>query len=138
MQDRQEQLAQIYHDLRVYLCLLYTSMSDCRWPAAVYFMKNVPREYMGVRIYRGVEADIIDYEGKISVEERYYPLLDFMIASLHDVVMQAGSKAQNTQAMIGALNHPQVDILGHPGTPFFEVDIEAVVRDCLLYTSRCV
>ena len=105
------------------------AMSDCRWPAAVRFMKNVPREYMGVRIYRGVEADIVDYEGALSVGEQYYPLLDFMIASLHDVVMKAGTKAQNTQAMIGALNHPQVDILGHPGTPFFEVDIEAVVKE---------
>ena len=36
------------------------AMSDCRWPAAVRFMKNVPRVYMGVRSYRGVEADIID------------------------------------------------------------------------------
>ncbi len=105
------------------------AMSDCRWPAAVRFLRNVPREFMGVRIYHGVEADIIDYDGTLSVTEEYYSLLDFMIASLHEVVKPAGTKMQNTQAMIGALNHPHVDILGHPGTPAFEVDIEAVVKE---------
>ena len=105
------------------------ALTDCRWPAAVRYFSNVPAEFMGIRIYRGVEADIIDYNGNLSVEEKYYKNLEFMIASLHDVVMEAGTKQQNTSAMIGALNHPYIDILGHPGNPFFEVDIEAVVKE---------
>lgn len=105
------------------------ALSDCRWPAAVNFLKQVPREYMGIHIYRGVEADVIDFEGNLSVTSDFFPKVDFMIASLHDIVIRPGTKEQNTQALIGALRNPQVDILGHPGNPNFPVDIEAVVKE---------
>ena len=36
---------------------------------------------------------------------------------------------ENTQAMIGALQNPYVDIIGHPGNPQFEIDREAVVQE---------
>lgn len=96
------------------------ALSDCRWPGrAVAFLKKVPREYRGVRIYRGVEADVIDFSGRLSVEEPYLSMVDFLIASLHDVVIKTGTVEENTVALCGALQNPHVDILGHPGNPAF-------------------
>ena len=105
------------------------ALSDCRWPAAVRFLKNVPREYRGVRIYRGVEADVIDFSGRLSVEEPYLSMVDFLIASMHDVVIKTGTVEENTAALCGALQNPHVDILGHPGNPAFPVDIDTVVQE---------
>lgn len=88
-----------------------------------------PAEWRGVRIIRGAEVNIIDFNGGIDMKEKYLSIADFVIASLHDVVIDPGSKLDNTTAMLGALANPHVDIIGHPGNPYYEVDLEAVVKE---------
>lgn len=104
-------------------------MADVRFPAAIVYQRHLPKEYRSVRIFRGIEANIHNYAGEVDMSERYFPITDFAIASLHDVVLKPGTREQNTSAMIGALGHPYIDILGHPGNPVFEIDQEAVVRE---------
>lgn len=89
----------------------------------------MPREYDGIRIYRGTEADIDGYDGSIDIYGKYLKVPEFVIASLHEIVLEPGTKAQNTSAVLGALNNPYVDIIGHPGNPEFETDLEAVVNE---------
>ena len=104
-------------------------MPGIMYPQAVRFLQQMPESYDGVRIFKGVESNIINFAGEIDVEERYLVTLDFVIASLHEILMPIGNQTQNTDAMIGALNNPYVDILGHPGNPVFDVDREAVVKE---------
>lgn len=91
-------------------------------------LRTVPKEISGVRIYRGVEADIIDYTGKIDISERYLKKTEFVIASLHDVVIQPGTKEEHLAGYIGALENPYVDVIGHSGTPAYDMDREEFVK----------
>jgi len=90
---------------------------------------TIPEVVEGVRIYRGIEANIVDLKGNIDISERYMKKLDFAIASLHDVVLNPGTAAQNTEAMLKALANPYIDAIGHPGNPYYEVDYPAVVGE---------
>lgn len=98
-------------------------------PPAFYFgiYKILPREICGVRIFRGIEANIIGWNGEMDIPEKYKSNLDFVVASLHDACMKKGTREENTNALCGALENPYTDAAGHPGNPYFEVDIEKVV-----------
>lgn len=95
---------------------------------ALFIPNTFPREYKGIRIVRGVEADIEDYEGHIDIQEKYLNVLDFVIASFHQVVLKPGSREQDTQAFLGAIANPHVDVIGHPGNPAYPIDTEEVVK----------
>ena len=92
-------------------------------------LNTIPDESKGVRIIKGAEVNIIDYEGKIDMDEPYLSVADFVVASLHDCAISSGSKLENTSALIQALHNPNVDIIGHPGNPAYEIDAEAVVKE---------
>lgn len=89
----------------------------------------IPEKIENVRIYRGAEANILDFNGIIDISEINQSKLDFLIASLHDDVIQPGSISQNTEAMIRALNNPRVDSIGHPDNPYFEIDYDGLVKE---------
>lgn len=90
----------------------------------------IPREIEGVMVLRGAEANIINYDGEIDIESRIAERLDYMIASLHDVVIRPGTQAENTQAVLRVIQNPKVRILGHLGNPRFDLDYEKIVEAC--------
>ncbi len=88
----------------------------------------LPAKLDEVRIYKGIEADIIGYDGSIDISDKYLPYCEFVIASIHQPVLPGGTTGQNTDAFINALKNPHIDILGHPDDPKAPCDFEAVVR----------
>lgn len=88
----------------------------------------IPDELFGVRILKGVELNIIDFEGTIDLDERTLSRLDISIASLHTPCIVAGTKEENTRACIRAMENPLVDILGHPGDPRYPMDYEEIFK----------
>jgi len=99
-------------------------------PSLLHFanLKAIPGEICGVRVAKGVEANIIDYSGNLDVPAGYLKRLDFVIASFHDVCIKPATIEQHTNALIKVLENPYVDVIGHPGNPVFQVDIEKVVK----------
>lgn len=99
-------------------------------PHIFYFgnLKAVPTEINGVEVLRGVEANIIDYDGRLDLDEDRLKRLDIVVASLHDVCITPGSKKDNTRAIIGAIKSGLVDIIAHPGNPAFEIDKKEVLK----------
>ncbi|WP_102399066.1 phosphatase [Haloimpatiens massiliensis] len=99
-------------------------------PHIFYFgnLKVIPREMNGVKILKGCEANIIDFEGNIDIPERILKKLDYVIASLHDVCIEPGSIEENTNAIIKVMDNPYVDIIGHPGNPSFPIYEEEIVK----------
>lgn len=87
----------------------------------------IPREIEGITILRGVEANIMDYNGSIDIPERLAAKLDVIIASLHDVVLEPGTMEENTNALLRVMDNPHVDIIGHPGNPAYPIDIDRFV-----------
>lgn len=89
-------------------------------------LRILPREVDGVRLLRGMEANITDYDGTVDggtvMEE-----LDYIIASLHSHCIRAGSVEDNTRAVVGAMKNPHVKIIGHPDDGRYPLQIPAVV-----------
>lgn len=91
-------------------------------------MKVVPAVIDGVRILRGVEANIIDHRGSLDMPESILEKLDWVLAGFHDRTGYVKNSVEdNTRAMIGALYNPYVHAIVHPGNPAYPVDIERVV-----------
>lgn len=90
--------------------------------------KVVPRELNGLRILCGAEANIMDFDGNIDMDEDLLKKMEYVIASLHPVCIEPGTKEQNTQAVIKVMDNPYVKIIGHPDDSRFPLDLEAVVK----------
>ena len=99
-------------------------------PNEIYFanFRAIPRKIHNVDILMGVELNILDFNGAVDLNENYLQHMDIVIASLHPPCIDAGTKLENTSAMISAMQNQYIDIIGHPGDPRYEIDIEEIVE----------
>ncbi len=88
----------------------------------------LPKTLHGVRLLRGIELNIIDYEGAVDMDERILSRLDIAIASLHVPCLKPGSKKENTRTLRKVMENPYVDIIGHPGDPRYAMDYREIFR----------
>lgn len=96
-----------------------------------YFFHNlkvIPRKVGNVKIIRGMEANILNYEGKMDLDEDIERKIDYAIASLHNPCIVPGKKEENTRAIINAMDNPKVKIIGHPDDDRYPIDYKEVVR----------
>lgn len=93
-----------------------------------YNIKVIPNFVEGVEILRGVEANIVDREGTIDLDDEHLEKLDWVLAGFHIVCSPEGSIEENTQALIKAIENPRVDGVVHPGNPDFLIDPLPVVK----------
>lgn len=96
-----------------------------RWHFINYHVMD--RELYGVQMIYGVELNIMDYDGKIDLEDFLLVKQDVCIASFHTITTVPGSKKENTRAMAKAMENPYVDILGHPDDGNIPVDYKELV-----------
>lgn len=89
----------------------------------------LPSHIEGVRVYPGVELNVISFSGELDIRDAYLGNVDYVIAGMHEVVMRSGGLKLDTQAAISALSHTHVDILAHPDNPSYALDYEAVVKE---------
>lgn len=107
-----------------------------------------PREWHGVRLLHGCEADIVDAEGHLfgwdipvvaniteerrhasTLKEKCFAACDYVIASIHrNDFCDAATRAQNTQMYINALEDPKVLILGHIGRSGVDFELDPVIE----------
>jgi len=90
-------------------------------------LKVIPDHIEGVRILKGIEANIIDYIGNIDVETSLLKKLDYVIASLHPPVLEPGTLEENTNTILKVMANPLVTIIGHPDDGRYPLDYEKVV-----------
>ena len=93
----------------------------------------IPREIDGIKILRGVEANIIDFDGTIDIPTNLAKKLDLVIGSFHPICFPAGSKNDNTKTYIEMMKKDLVQIVGHPGNLHVEIDIKEVVKAAKYY-----
>lgn len=96
-----------------------------------YFFGNIrvlPKEIYGVRILKGVEANIINEKGELDLDEYYLQKLDIVLAGFHTHCFPYNDREKCTEAALNALNNPYVDIIVHPGNPEFPIDYEILVK----------
>jgi len=90
-------------------------------------MKVLPGEYKGMRILKGCEANIVDFEGHLDIPDAILGGLDYAIASLHIPCIKPGTAEENTSSLIAAMDNPNVRIIGHPDDSRYPVDYEKLV-----------
>jgi putative hydrolase len=90
--------------------------------------KVLPREIYGVTMLYGTEANIIDYDGNLDMEDITLDKMDIVIGSVHDQVYKVGTVEENTRAFINVIENGKVNIIGHLGNPGVPVDFEKIVK----------
>lgn len=93
-----------------------------------YNLKAIPNEINNVRILKGIEANIIDYNGNIDVPEDLTEKLDYVIASMHPPCIDFGSSEENTNAIVNAMKNKYIKIIGHPDDSRYPLDYEKIVK----------
>ena len=88
----------------------------------------LPRQMFGIEVMFGSEINIIDYEGHLSMEQKFIDCLDLRIAGIHRFCYRWGDIEQNTSAVIGAIKNPDIDIISHPDDSRTPLDYERVVH----------
>ena len=99
----------------------------------IYFgnFKCIRQELMGVKLFMGVEANILDFEGNLDLEETVLRKMDYVIASLHVPCITPGTARENTDALIGAMKNPYVKIIGHPDDDRYPLEYERLIPAAL-------
>jgi DNA polymerase (family 10) len=94
-------------------------------------IRAIDAEGLGVRLLAGVECDI-KADGSLDLADDCLAALDIVVASVHSAFTQ--DREQMTARLLRAIEHPHVDILGHPtGRRIlkrqpYPVDMEAVIE----------
>lgn len=90
-------------------------------------LPNIPRTVHGIKVLYGVEANLLNSDGKLDMPPSVLSKLDVVIVSMHHETFPPQNRKAHTQAYINALKNPYVDIIGHSGSPEYEYDIDAVL-----------
>lgn len=95
-------------------------------------MRFIPPWIGGVRILRGVEANILGTDGTLDMPEPYLERLDFVLAGLHEGTgFEDRGIDGNTEALIRAMANPRVRAIAHSGNPVYPVRFDVLVQAAL-------
>ena len=75
-------------------------------------MGVIPHFLSGVRIIKGVEADLTGYNGELDINDDIYYNVEWINASMHNPCIIPGTAEQHTNAYIKVMDNPKVCVLG--------------------------
>lgn len=97
-------------------------------------LKILPDFLEGVRIFKGIEANIIDTDGSIDIPESaesiYYNILEWVNVSFHVQTFPPSTRSAHTKAYLNVLKNPYVDVICHSESPKFDYDFDEVIKAC--------
>ncbi|MDR3172866.1 MAG: phosphatase [Treponema sp.] len=91
-------------------------------------LHSLPNQVFGVRIFPGVELNILNPQGDLDLEERVLKRLVTVMAGIHPHCYSGVTEEDHTNAYLKAMENPHVKIIVHPDNPRYPFDIERVVR----------
>jgi DNA polymerase (family X) len=95
------------------------------------YIRRLQDSYPGIRIFSGIEADILD-DGSVDAPDEVLSELDVVIASVHSGFRQSREKL--TARICRAMQNPHVQIIGHATGRLlgkrdpYAVDMDEVIR----------
>ncbi|OSB08110.1 MULTISPECIES: phosphatase [Paraclostridium] len=87
----------------------------------------IKEEINGVKVLKGIEANIMDFDGNIDIPSDVVGKLDYVIASFHPPCINPGNIHENTKAVLNVMENKEVKIIGHLDDSRYPVDYEKVV-----------
>ena len=113
-----------------YLCLTEHAPKMIGTTNESYFMnlKYADKVKYGVNLIYGAELNVLNPNGQVDLKRDITSKLAFCIASLHKSVFRPSTEAENTRALIKAMDNPDVFIIGHPDDPDFKIESELLTQ----------
>lgn len=90
-------------------------------------LRILPKQMYGIRMIQGAEANVVDFEGRIDLNQTCLERLEWIVASFHDDVIQPGTSEQHTHAYEEIAKNPYIDVIGHSGTACFPFNYERLI-----------
>ncbi|MFW5981527.1 MAG: PHP domain-containing protein, partial [bacterium] len=91
-------------------------------------MKVLPECMYGVRVLKGIEANIMS-DGNLDIDQERIELLEFIAAGIHyDAAYDNKTAAEHTAATIKAIENPAVKMITHPANLYYHIDLVSVVQ----------
>ncbi|WP_250674104.1 phosphatase [Paraclostridium ghonii] len=87
----------------------------------------IKEEINGVKVLKGIEANIMDFDGNIDIPKDIIGKLDYVIASFHPPCINPGNENENTKAILNVMENEEVKIIGHLDDSRYPVDYEKVI-----------
>ena len=100
-------------------------------PHPYYFMNlhAIPKVMKGVRVLKGIEANIVDRKGTLDADDSILSNLDICVASLHMPTFHDKVSVDTcTRAYLNVADNPYVNIIAHSGSPYFKYDYDTVIK----------
>jgi putative hydrolase len=95
---------------------------------SVFFERFKP-PFNDIRLYKGIELNIIDAKGAVDVEWQFMPFIDILLLGVHPNLKSGCSRQFYTDMVLAALDkNPFVDILSHPNDPMYPLDYLKVAQ----------
>jgi putative hydrolase len=91
-------------------------------------LRDLPDKIAGVRVLRGVEANVTGFDGYLDMPVEVLERLELVVVSMHGGLMPSGTVDECTQAWLAVAENPYVDIIGHSGSPEYAYDYETVLK----------
>ncbi len=105
-------------------------------PPSSYFVvaNRLPRNIFGLDVLIGCEANVLDSDGNLDLNGNQLVGLDLVLAGLHPGAGWVGkSTTESTDALLATMKNPSIDIITHPCSPMFKVDIDRIVKTSYEY-----
>ena len=108
---------------------------ECGAPSFIpHSQRMLPDFVEGVRVYKGVEINILDHQNHLDIPPDYLKLCEFAIASIHaHMFPERADREANTNTYLEILRNPWIDILGHADDPAVPCDFEALAAQAKRY-----
>jgi len=103
-------------------------------------LKRMPAVVGGLRVFKGIEASILNVDGDLDLPEITGHRYEIVLAGLHshDLFATSQGKEKNTRALVNAMRrYPCINIIAHPSFTPLPVDIDAIT-DVALETGTAL
>lgn len=93
-------------------------------------LRTIPHFLSGVRIIKGVEADLIGYNGELDLTDDIRNSVEWVNVSIHWGLLMPSSEDEHTKTYIAAARDPKTCVLSHTDSHDFPYDYDAVTCEC--------
>lgn len=91
-------------------------------------LRVLPNIIDGVRVLKGVEANIIGYNGEIDISTEILSELELVIASFHSPCIEPSDIKNTTKTLMNLMDNPLVDVIGHPEDSRYKFELDTVIK----------
>ncbi|MCH5323839.1 MAG: phosphatase [Eubacterium sp.] len=93
-------------------------------------MRAIPAVLNGVRIIKGVEANLVGYNGETDLTDTIRGAVEWVNVSIHWGLLMPADETKHTDTYLAATKDPKTCVLCHTDSHDFPYDYDAVTASC--------